>query len=132
MDREWSSQPLASDQTGWDWFSLHLSEGEKLMLFRLRQADGQHYHSGNWISADGKAEQIASADIAMTPTTFTELEGRKIPTRWRIEISRIALSIESIPLNAKSWMGTSFPYWEGPISFRGSHSGVGYLEMTGY
>jgi predicted secreted hydrolase len=29
-------------------------------------------------------------------------------------------------------MRTSFPYWEGPISFSGSHSGVGYLEMTGY
>src|SRR6202011_3206489 len=40
MDREWSSQPLASDQTGWDWFSLHLNSGEKLMLYRLRQKDG--------------------------------------------------------------------------------------------
>jgi predicted secreted hydrolase len=29
-------------------------------------------------------------------------------------------------------MGTGFSYWEGPISFAGSHSGVGYLEMTGY
>jgi predicted secreted hydrolase len=29
-------------------------------------------------------------------------------------------------------MGTRVPYWEGPISFRGSHSGVGYLELTGY
>jgi predicted secreted hydrolase len=29
-------------------------------------------------------------------------------------------------------MATSFPYWEGPISFRGTHSGVAYLEMTGY
>jgi predicted secreted hydrolase len=29
-------------------------------------------------------------------------------------------------------MGTSFAYWEGPISFAGSHSGVGYLELTGY
>ena len=28
MDREWSSQPLAPDQTGWDWFSLHLTSGE--------------------------------------------------------------------------------------------------------
>ena len=43
MDREWSSQPLASDQTGWDWFSLHLNSGEKLMLYRLRQKDGQNY-----------------------------------------------------------------------------------------
>ena len=42
MDREWSSQPLAPDQTGWDWFSLHLNSGEKLMLYRLRQKDGRN------------------------------------------------------------------------------------------
>ncbi len=132
MDREWSSQPLASDQSGWDWFSLHLNSGEKLMLFRLRQTDGNNYASANWILPDGKARQIASADITMTPKNPTEIEGRKIPTTWDIAIPRLGLSIACVPLNAKSWMGTSFPYWEGPISFGGSHSGVGYLEMTGY
>src|SRR5665213_1513415 len=132
MDREWSSQPLASDQTGWDWFSLHLNHNEKLMLFRLRQTDGHDYCYGNWISGDGKTEQIASTDIRMTPKTLTELEGRRIPTAWDIAIPRRALDIACVPLNARSWMGTSFPYWEGPISFRGSHTGVGYLEMTGY
>src|ERR1700722_11893369 len=80
MDREWSSQPLASDQTGWDWFSLHLNSGEKLMLFRLRQTDGNNYCSGNWISRDGKTQQITSADINMTPKALTEVEGRKLPT----------------------------------------------------
>jgi predicted secreted hydrolase len=45
MDREWSSQPLASDQSGWDWFALHLDGGEKLMLYRMRQAHGRHYSS---------------------------------------------------------------------------------------
>src|SRR6202012_4332080 len=35
MGPKWSSQPLASDQTGWDWLSLHVDGGEKLMLFRL-------------------------------------------------------------------------------------------------
>ena len=132
MDREWSSQPLASDQTGWDWFSLHLNSGEKLMLFRLRQTDGNNYSSGNWILPDGKTRQIASADIAMTPKTLTEIEGRKIPVAWDIAIPSLSLKIACVPLNAKSWMGTSFPYWEGPIVFAGSHSGVGYLEMTGY
>jgi predicted secreted hydrolase len=132
MDREWSSQPLASDQTGWDWFSLHLNSGDKLMLFRLRQSDGHDYCSGNWIFSDGKTEQIASIDITMTPKTLTEIEGRKLPTTWRIAIPRRELTIDCVPLNAKSWMGTSFPYWEGPISFAGSHNGVGYLEMTGY
>ena len=132
MDREWSSQPLAADQTGWDWFSLHLDSGEKLMLFRLRQTDGRHYASGNWISRDGKAAQLASADIDVTPKTPTDIEGRKIPVAWRIAIPALALEIQCAALNPRSWMATSFPYWEGPISFRGSHSGVGYLEMTGY
>jgi predicted secreted hydrolase len=132
MDREWSSQPLASDQTGWDWFSLHLNSGEKLMLFRLRQSDGNSYCSGNWIFADGKTEQLTSADIDMTPLAWTEIEGRKIPSRWHVAIATRALSIDCVPLNAKSWMATSFPYWEGPISIGGSHQGVGYLEMTGY
>jgi predicted secreted hydrolase len=132
MDREWSSQPLASDQTGWDWFSLHLTSGEKLMLFRLRQTGGQDYCSGNWISGEAKSEQLLPADIQMMPITSIEIEGRKLPTAWRIAIPSRGVTIESVPLNAKSWMGTSFPYWEGPISFKGSHTGVGYLEMTGY
>jgi predicted secreted hydrolase len=132
MDREWSSQPLASDQTGWDWLALHLASGEKLMLYRLRQKDGRNDLFGNWIEPDRRSVEIASADNAMTPTVFAEIEGRKIPVAWRIAIPRFALSIETVPLNAKSWMGTSFPYWEGPISFKGSHSGLGYLEMTGY
>jgi predicted secreted hydrolase len=132
MDREWSSQPLASDQTGWDWLSLHLTSGEKLMLYRLRQKDGHNDLYGNWIEPDGRSTEIASADNSMTPTALTELEGRKIPTAWRIAIPSRSLTIECVPLNPRSWMGTSFPYWEGPISFKGSHSGLGYLEMTGY
>ena len=132
MDREWSSQPLASDQTGWDWLSLHFNSGEKLMLYRLRQTDGNNYASGNWILPDGNGRPIASADITMTPKAFTAIGGRKLPTTWDIAIAPLALAIECAPLNPNSWMGTSFPYWEGPISFAGSHSGVGYLEMTGY
>jgi predicted secreted hydrolase len=132
MDREWSSQPLASDQTGWDWFALHFKSGEKLMLYRMRQTDGRHYASGNWISPDGKMRQIASADIDMAPKAPIEIEGRKLPVAWHVAIPSLALSIECAALNAKSWMGTGFSYWEGPISFAGSHSGVGYLEMTGY
>lgn len=132
MDREWSSQPLASDQTGWDWFSLHLESGEKVMLFRLRQKDGRNFLSGNWISGDGRSEQLAKDAIAITPNGTSEVEGRKIATAWHVAIAGRDFKIDTIPLNPKSWMGTRFAYWEGPISFSGSHNGVGYLEMTGY
>jgi predicted secreted hydrolase len=132
MDREWSSQPLASDQTGWDWFSLHLNSGEKLMLYRLRQKGGHNNLLGNWIEPDGRSTEIASSDNKMTPVISTDIEGRKIPTGWNIVIPARGLRIETTPVNPRSWMGTSFPYWEGPIGFAGSHAGVGYLEMTGY
>ena len=132
MDREWSSQPLAPDQTGWDWFALHLNSGDKLMLYRMRRTGGQHYATGNWIMVDGKTEQISTSDIKMTPTGFTTIEARQLPTAWRIELPTRGLRIDTKALNPRSWMGTSFSYWEGPISFTGSHSGMGYLEMTGY
>jgi predicted secreted hydrolase len=132
MDREWSSQPLASDQTGWDWFSLHLNSGEKLMLYRLRERNGQSNLFGNFIAPEGRSVEIAAADNSITPTALTDIEGRKVPTAWRVVIPAHGLAIETTPLNARSWMGTSFAYWEGPITFAGSHSGVGYLELTGY
>jgi predicted secreted hydrolase len=40
------------------------------------------------------------------------------------------VTIEAI--NPKAWMDLSIAYWEGPVVVSGSHSGMGYLEMTGY
>ena len=132
MDREWSSQPLASDQKGWDWFSLHLPGGDKLMLFQLRGDTGQAFRSGSWIAADGAVTPLASEDLVLTPRGVHDVAGRSLPVAWAVEVKSRGLRIETMPLNAESWMGTAFPYWEGPVSFRGSHGGVGYLEMTGY
>ncbi|MDQ8731843.1 lipocalin-like domain-containing protein [Bradyrhizobium sp. LHD-71] len=132
IDREWSSQPLKADQTGWDWFSLHLASGDKLMLFRLRHADGKHFFAGNWISRDGRSEQLAPGAISMTPTATTRIADRDVPTGWRISIPSRGLEITTAPLNPRSWMDTRFKYWEGPVHVTGSHAGEGYLEMTGY
>jgi len=132
LDREWSSQPLASDQTGWDWLSLHFSGGEKLMLFRLRETNDHHFVSGKWFPLGGNGRTIASSDIRMMPKTWTDVTGHNVPTGWEIAIPPLSLTISCKPVNPKCWMGTRFPYWEGPIRFSGSHNGVGYLEMTGY
>ena len=47
IDREWSSQPLSEGQTGWDWFSLHLDGGARLMGFRLRDEGWQRLYFGH-------------------------------------------------------------------------------------
>lgn len=132
MDREWSSQPLAADQLGWDWFSLHLDDGHKLMLFRLRHADGSHYLSGNWIAEDGGTTPLDAADVVLEPLEQTWVAGHEVTTRWSLAIPGRDLKVEITAINPRAWMALDTAYWEGPVRVRGSASGVGYLEMTGY
>lgn len=131
LDREWSSQPLAEDQSGWDWFSLSFDSGEKLMGFVLRGNSGD-YTSGTWITADGSAEPLKPGAFQAEALEISVVAGRRIPTRWKASLPQKEVSVEVQALNPQSWMETSFSYWEGPVSVSGSHSGKGYLEMTGY
>jgi predicted secreted hydrolase len=132
MDREWSSQPLGPDQKGWDWFALHLEDGAKLMLYRMRSVERAPYLFGNWIDARGATSLLAREDIAIEPLQAMRIADRDVPIRWRVQIESRGVDIETRPLNPRSWMGTDPAYWEGPIRFSGSHKGEGYLEMTGY
>ena len=132
LDREWSSQPLASDQTGWDWFSLSFEDGDKLMGFRLRQADGTYFTSGTWITAAGEATPLANGSFQATPLKISDVGGREVPTGWQVRVPRYGVDVRVGALNNQAWMDLSVPYWEGPVRVSGSHKGVGYLEMTGY
>ncbi len=131
LDREWSSQPLAADQSGWDWFSLGFDSGARLMGFRLRGARGD-FTSGTWIDAEGRATPLAPGAFRAEPLDKTEVAGRDVPVRWRITLPDRGVDVTVAALNPQSWMSTSFPYWEGPVRVSGSHPGRGYLEMTGY
>jgi predicted secreted hydrolase len=132
LDREWSSQPLSAGQSGWDWFSLHLDSGAQVMLFRVRQTDGQAYVSGTWIDPQGQASPLIGADVSLTPLANTRVAGRTLPTRWQLRIPAHGLDISATALNPNAWMDLRIPYWEGPVQLNGSHGGSGYLEMTGY
>lgn len=132
LDREWSSQPLTANQTGWDWFSLHLAEGEHVMLYRMRHRTGAPYLTGTWIGADGTTRVLHADDIELEPINETEVAGRRVPTRWAVKVASKNLNITVDALNPKAWMAVNIPYWEGPVNLSGSQDGVGYLEMTGY
>ncbi|MFV0333531.1 MAG: lipocalin-like domain-containing protein [Tropicimonas sp.] len=132
LDREWSSQPLAETQDGWDWISLHLDGGAKLMGFRLRERGGRPYTSATWIAADGTPTPYGDGALVMTPLETTDVAGAAIPTSWQVELPERDLSVRLDALNPQAWMDLTFPYWEGPVRISGSHRGRGYLEMTGY
>ncbi len=132
LDREWSSQPLAPGQQGWDWLSLHLDRGEKLMAFALRSENAPAFLSGSWIAADGTPAPLAGADIQLTPLGARRVAGRRIPVRWRVRVPARGLDVILDPLNPGAWNPGTVPYWEGPVRADGTHPGRGYLEMTGY
>jgi predicted secreted hydrolase len=132
LDREWSSQPLAEDQTGWDWFSLSFESGDKLMGFLLREVDGTYFTSATWMGADGIVTAFADGAFGAEPLQAAVVAGREIPVRWQVTLPDKGVDVTIAAINPDAWMGVSIPYWEGPVTVEGSHAGRGYLEMTGY
>ncbi len=133
LDREWSSQPLSEDQSGWDWFSLRFDTGDKLMGFVLRSKDGvEDFSSGTWISATGEVTPLRSGAFLAQPIAQAEVAGREVPIKWEVRLPGRDVFVVVEALNPQSWMDVAFAYWEGPVTVSGSHTGKGYLEMTGY
>ena len=132
LDHEWSSQPLSDDQSGWDWFSLSLLGGAKLMGFQLRQVDGSLYNSATWIAPDGATTSYGDGNFSATSLLISDVADQELPTQWRIKLPDRGVDVVVTALNPDAWMGLSIPYWEGPVKVSGSHTGQGYLEMTGY
>ena len=110
MDREWSSQPLAPDQSGWDWLSLHLKTGEKLMLYRMRQTDGQPLLQRQLDlvrTASSRADRpVRHPDDAARVTT--EIGTRKLADSVAHRNSGTGWRSNCTALNPQSWMGTCF------------------------
>ena len=132
LDREWSSQPLAADQIGWDWVSLHFETGEKLMGFQLRDTSGGTFTTGTWISPEGHPEPLGNEALSFTEVATSRVAGRDVPTVWDISLPAKNLDVRVSAIYPDSWMGTRISYWEGPVTIEGSHKGEGYLEMSGY
>lgn len=132
LDREWSSQPLAADQIGWDWISLHFDNGAKMMGFQLRDTGGGTYTTGTWITPEGVPEPLDPDALQMAEIKTAEVAGRRVPVVWDVAVPAKGVDLRIEAIYPDSWMGTRIAYWEGPVRISGSHKGEGYLEMSGY
>jgi predicted secreted hydrolase len=141
LDREWSSQPLAPDQPGWDWLSVHLDDGHALMVYRLRRTQGEDWISGTWITPAGQPTPLSSDDIIFQPLSTTSVATgnkriRNLPLEWHVALPGSKQRWTVTAQSPDHWLNTAFPYWEGPVtiegSSKGSSNGNGFLELTGY
>ncbi|WP_330217989.1 lipocalin family protein [Marinobacter similis] len=98
-----------------------------MMAFRLRE-NSDVFTSGTWITDEGKAVSLSADDLILAP----DADAEATPTRWRLQVPRygVDLDIAAPPGNYRN--EGQYPYWESPVSVSGSHSGEGYMELTGY
>ncbi len=110
MDKEFGSSMLASDQTGWDWFSLQLDDGRELMLYVLRHSDGSRaFASGTLVDSKGVATYFDDFTVT-SDATWT-----KYPAHWRVHAAGIDLEITPLAANQEN-VSTLVPglfYWGG-------------------
>jgi predicted secreted hydrolase len=134
FDHEWGSSQLGEGVVGWDWFGLRLDDGRELMLYRLRDENGNATaaSSATLVERDGRARTFASREIAIE----VRARAARYPTRWSVRIAAAALDldvaaeVEDCEIDGRASTGVT--YWEGPVAVTGSHEGRGYAELTGY
>jgi predicted secreted hydrolase len=138
LDREIFTSTLAADQTGWDWFALQLDDGRDFMLYRLRDAEGRESFSlGSLVEPDGRTTPLPSDAWSLEPgKTWTSPETKsEYPVTWRLRVPGADLDLELeavLPDQENVSTRTGIHYWEGAVSVKGSATGRGFIELTGY
>lgn len=108
---------VSAPKKGWDEFSLHLSTGEKVMVFRLRDGTSGEFRAGTWIGAAGAQQTLDRDDIALAPLSETHVAGRVLPLGWRLQVKSQGIDVETAPVNAASWMRLASPIGKAPSAF---------------
>ena len=145
-DHEWTSHLANSNAMGWDWFSLHLDDGSKLMAFRMhatgagtkgtKNRGSEIYTTASYITASGDKETLALNEISIMPLDNEQITTlnteRDVPTTWQITIPSKDVDITVSPFKSGQWNSSVFAYYEGRVNVTGTHKGAGFMELTGY
>ena len=131
FDHEWSSQLASDDALGWDWFSLHLDNGDKVMAFRMHVNNLAPYVTGTYIFSDGRSETLSQHDLSLVPDGAETFHGLTAQVRWNMKIPSKNLDLIIRPFKTGQWNEGRFSYYEGRVNVEGTHSGQGFMELTG-
>jgi predicted secreted hydrolase len=139
LDREWSTSALGPEQSGWDWFALHLDDGRELMFYRLRRKDNSTdvFSKGVLVAADGQTRLLRFGEVDLQPIGewHSPQTGDRYPASWQLQVPAEQLNLTVTPKVADQEMRLTVRYWEGAVTVKGRAgdqeiTGQGYLEMT--
>lgn len=139
FDHEWATNSLEPGQAGWDWSGLHLSNGDDLMLFRIRNSQGKTvFLSGTLRDSHGVITDLHDLEMIPRGIWKSPHTGGLYPARMEVIIPSRNLTLTLTPkLPDQELVLSPFAYWEGAVKGEGKSgndpvTAEGYLELTGY
>lgn len=145
MDHEFSTALLEPGLSGWDWFSIQLSDQTDIMIFLLRKKGGGLHpaSSGTFVDPAGRTRHLAENDfkVEVRDTWKSSQSKARYPSRWRLQIASLGIDVtitSNLPDQEMRTLGrVGATYWEGSVSIAGTKNkhpvkGEGYVELTGY
>ncbi|MEF8700316.1 MAG: lipocalin family protein [Candidatus Accumulibacter sp. UW20] len=136
FDHQWGDFEAA--KLRWNWFALQLTDGADLMLFELFDPQGAPVLRMGTYASKGTVTSLGSADfVANTYGNWkSPSSGVVYPVDWTISLPARGLQLKVEPVRRASEFDarttTLNVYWEGAVKVGGSHSGVGFMELSGY
>jgi predicted secreted hydrolase len=143
MDHQWGDFQTFQDG-GWDWFALQLEDGTDVMLYLIRNLEGEVLLvDGSIVAPDGGLTVLREGDFTVTATGewTSPHTGTVYPSGWEIAIPAHELALTVTPSlpdqELDSRPTTGVIYWEGEALVSGTSrgepvAGLGYVELTGY
>lgn len=141
MDHEWSTSALDSGQTGWDWFSIQLSNGYELMYYQIRNVDPDlaPQTTGSLVTPNGQKRDLDQGEVRLEVLEYwaSPHTGARYPVQWTLAIPSEELEMDVTTVFDDQEMTVSVQYYEGALQVSGKFrdeaiDGNGYIEMTGY
>jgi predicted secreted hydrolase len=145
MDHEFGSNQLTSEQVGWDWFSLQLSDNTDIMLYLMRNSKGgiDPNSSGTVVHPDGTTRHLKNTEFSVAVDKRWQSPSSKgnYPMGWQLDIPSEQCRLKITPAfegqELQTDKSTGVTYWEGAASVTGETAskavkGEAYVEMTGY
>ncbi len=145
MDREFGTWTPTDNQKGWDWFSIQLDNDCELMVYQLRNAEGEPspFSSGSFCDQNSEHFPLTNEEFSIEPTGYwkSPTSGAEYPSGWLISVPQKEISLNIVPVIADQELDTRgttmIVYWEGACDVSGlvgdrSVTGVAYVELVGY
>jgi predicted secreted hydrolase len=136
FDHQWGD--FRASQLNWNWFALQLDGGIDIMLYELRDSQGNVVLNSGTLSKSGTSLNLTDADFDTAAISSWSSKATAItyPMGWRVSIPGQGMDLVLTALHQESEfdarMTTHNAYWEGAISVKGSHTGKGFVELGGY